>query len=405
MVRSAVPMSSPNRDSTRDQFERRMRARRAATCVRVARQAIAEGRLVDAEERLDEACRLDPDDAEAHLLLEELRAASVSDPAVGATPRERRPVGSGWSHWVAAAVAIVALAALAFFWPLEDRARRPDTPARRAPASSVIELPAAVQLRPEAPEGGATRDGGRTPDVPVATTGKGSAPLQASVSPKPKSNGPRRVPFTVPPPAAAEKPGPTERDAKAAAEYVAPPRVVLGPPPSVSAIEGGAPAPPATPPAARSVGTVAGAQGDSGPGRRVDPQATLLADVPVPQPDAALASMRPVPGPSDERLILDTLGHYADAYGRLDASAAKRVWPTVDAEALRRAFEGLQSQSLTFDRCDLQVNGVEAIAACRGRANFVPKIGSREPLAVSRLWTFTLRKGEAGWAIRSADAR
>jgi len=122
------------------------------------------------------------------------------------------------------------------------------------------------------------------------------------------------------------------------------------------------------------------------------------------QPDATPVSLRSHAA-ADEDLIRATLGRYADAYARLDAQAAQQVWPTVDARALQRAFEGLESQGLAFDRCELRVVDSDATAACRGRASYVPKVGRREPLSVSRLWVFTLRRGEAGWAITSADAR
>jgi len=100
-----------------------------------------------------------------------------------------------------------------------------------------------------------------------------------------------------------------------------------------------------------------------------------------------------------------TLQLYADAYQRLDASAARRVWPTVDERALARAFAGLQSQGISFERCETEVDGAEARAVCRGRAEYVPKVGSREPLTASRQWTFRLRRAGEGWQIASADVR
>jgi hypothetical protein len=108
---------------------------------------------------------------------------------------------------------------------------------------------------------------------------------------------------------------------------------------------------------------------------------------------------------SDAGEIQETLHRYADAYARLDAGAARAVWPTVDQRALARAFEGLESQGLSFEHCDVTVAGGDATAACRGRARYVPKVGSRVPLVESRQWTFRLRKGDAGWQIMQAEAR
>ncbi|HSK08228.1 MAG TPA: hypothetical protein VK911_01530, partial [Vicinamibacterales bacterium] len=94
-----------------------------------------------------------------------------------------------------------------------------------------------------------------------------------------------------------------------------------------------------------------------------------------------------------------------DAYNRLDATAARRVWPTVDERALARAFAGLESQGGNFERCDLQVAGAEATAACRGRARYVPKVGSRDPISENRQWSFRLRRAGSGWQIVQAEAR
>jgi len=72
--------------------------------------------------------------------------------------------------------------------------------------------------------------------------------------------------------------------------------------------------------------------------------------------------------------------------------AAQAVWPAVNETALARAFNGLESQTLTFDDCDVRVSGEAAWATCRGSARYVPKVGSRDPRTESRTWTFTLKK-------------
>jgi hypothetical protein len=119
--------------------------------------------------------------------------------------------------------------------------------------------------------------------------------------------------------------------------------------------------------------------------------------------DAARASL---PDPAaDEEALGETLARYADAYRQLDSAAAKKVWPSVDERALARAFAGLSSQQLTFESCQLSVDGAEATAVCRGRARYVPKLGDRDPITESRLWTFRLRRAHEGWQILRADAR
>jgi hypothetical protein len=116
----------------------------------------------------------------------------------------------------------------------------------------------------------------------------------------------------------------------------------------------------------------------------------------------AEATVRP---PTDTHAIEGTLRRYADAYARLDAAAARAVWPTVDQRALARAFEGLESQGIVFEHCNVAVAGEDATAACAGRAQYVPKVGSREPLVERRQWTFRLRKADGEWQITRAEAR
>ena len=106
--------------------------------------------------------------------------------------------------------------------------------------------------------------------------------------------------------------------------------------------------------------------------------------------------------PGDEDHIHAALTRWRTAYSALDASAAREVWPSVDARALARAFQALKSQEVRFDRCDLTVNGGSARAACTGRAVYVPRIGKQSPRATSHEWTFELTKSDERWTIASA---
>ena len=124
-------------------------------------------------------------------------------------------------------------------------------------------------------------------------------------------------------------------------------------------------------------------------------------------PEAVPAADRPaVPNPATEaaavRVVLD---RYRDAFSSLDASSAKTVWPAVDERMLERAFNQMTMQRFTFDSCSIDVTGAHATASCRGRAQFVPKVGSRTPRVEPRQWTFTLRRAERDWAIESVDSR
>jgi hypothetical protein len=103
-------------------------------------------------------------------------------------------------------------------------------------------------------------------------------------------------------------------------------------------------------------------------------------------------------------LITQTLQRYRHAYEGLDAQSARSVYPAVNEAALARAFDGLHSQSLAFDVCDMQVRGGSATATCHGSARYVQKIGSREPHTEPRVWNFTLRKNGGDWKIENARA-
>jgi hypothetical protein len=111
-----------------------------------------------------------------------------------------------------------------------------------------------------------------------------------------------------------------------------------------------------------------------------------------------------IPVVPDEERVRRTLQLYQRAYDTLDAQSAQAVWPRVDGVALQRAFDGLASQRLTFDKCDVQVSGVSGFAVCRGSTRYVPKVGSREPRIEPRTWTFALRKAGEQWQIDSARA-
>jgi hypothetical protein len=110
------------------------------------------------------------------------------------------------------------------------------------------------------------------------------------------------------------------------------------------------------------------------------------------------------PSVDDELLVKQALQRYRSAYIGLNAQSARAVYPTVNEVALARAFDGLASQSLTFDACDVRLRGRAATATCHGSASYVPKIGNREPHVESRVWTFNLAKAGNDWQIETARA-
>ena len=106
---------------------------------------------------------------------------------------------------------------------------------------------------------------------------------------------------------------------------------------------------------------------------------------------------------SEEDNVRSTLARWRAAYSRLDARAAKGVYPSIDLRALERAFQGLKSQDVRFDRCELTMRGDgSAQAHCTGRATYVPRVGSQAPITALRAWRFELKRSDQVWTIASA---
>jgi hypothetical protein len=107
----------------------------------------------------------------------------------------------------------------------------------------------------------------------------------------------------------------------------------------------------------------------------------------------------------DTSAVQGALNRYRSAFNALDANAAMQVWPTVNEKTLTRAFERLQQQDVSFERCQIDVKGARAEAACTGTALYVPRVGSRSAQVDRRHWKFSLHKVSDDWVIEGVDAR
>jgi hypothetical protein len=123
--------------------------------------------------------------------------------------------------------------------------------------------------------------------------------------------------------------------------------------------------------------------------------------VPPQQPLAVAATAGVVSRASEEAAVRAVLEQYRGAYERLDAGAAQRIWPGVDERRLARAFSDLESQTLAFEQCRVDVTNRRGTARCRGRATYVGRVGTRVPQTHVRDWTFQLWKAGDSWAIES----
>jgi hypothetical protein len=358
-------------------FEIRMRHRRAERCRLRAEVAIEAGFLDDAREALDEARGLQPDLPE--LIATDQRLAEAERPVPPVPVEQRRGIGARGPAVAAAMILAVGFAG----WLMSgESSSLPGSAA--TPASN-----------------GASRD--RAPAPPGTTEARAPVVPAQLTAPTPIPDERRETAAAE----AAREPATMESDREP--QPATTPPVVA----AVPSIEG------LPPPAARPSETAA-----------LAPATMPSADVPVspppemtpalpppstPPPSAAAPNSAPESaGPADgdaadanvESKVRAALSHYESAYSRLDAAAARAVWPSVDAGALGRAFDSLQSQQVSLGRCSvsLGVNRQSARASCAGTAMWTPKVGGgarTEP----RRWTFDLEVAGDRWQIVRATAR
>jgi hypothetical protein len=106
-----------------------------------------------------------------------------------------------------------------------------------------------------------------------------------------------------------------------------------------------------------------------------------------------------------EEQVQDVLDSYREYCERLDAASAATLWRGVDTRALGRAFSSLSSQTLAFDRCDIDVSGARASAVCTGSLSYVRRVGDQTPQSRRLSWSFDLEQTADRWMISNVTAR
>jgi tetratricopeptide (TPR) repeat protein len=337
-------------------FEERAKRRRVDRRLDAARAAIDSRRLRDAAAALDEVIELDPNQPE-------LPALAVAYDALrrSTTSRHRGP-------WIAAAAAF-GLVVLGASW-IDDQSGLLSHPVTSLSALVSTPAPQPLTIESPAPEPVATQPA-PVPDEPVGAPGRDTR--TATVFEPPSAVHAAVLPQPLPP---APVTSGTNQPAKATT--VSAPPMATAPPLTASLT----PEPPVVPAVVSS------------------PPAASSAPSPAAETDTSTIAAKP--RIDDEVLVKQALQRYRVAYDGLDARSAQAVWPAVNQAALARAFDGLESQNLTFDRCDVQLQSETAAATCHGTARYVPKIGSREPRIEPRIWIFSLRRAGTDWKISSA---
>ena len=220
---------------------------------------------------------------------------------------------------------------------------------------------------------------GLRPAVPVATASEALDRRESALSrtpPSPPPPIPSRAEEIQPRPAPPVQIAPPPSTARVA-EPVHIPEPRVAPPLGSLTLTAGVPVEPG-PLVARSAGTLRG-----------ETNGTALPRLPA----------------SETGAIQTVLSQYRTAFRDLDAGAARAIWPSVDAKALGKAFEGLERQDLVFNSCQIAVRDVRAVASCAGTARYVPRIGNRDPHDERRSWEFKLRKVDDVWLIDTVSAR
>lgn len=351
-------------------FEQRARERRIEKRLAAAHAALSARRFADCRAALDELSELSPAHPELEPLTLQLVRAETS----------RRPHRGAFA--VAAAAFVVVM--LAASWVGNGRLLRLSPPVESAgPVSAPEPAPAARDI---------------VGDVPVATRGEPETVLSEVVVAEPAAR-----------PVAAETSSgltPPALTPPALAPAAAPTPPV--PAPTVRPSEPPVPVPAAVPtelylPASSAIGPTVILPTPSPQGVAPAPPPAPAAANPAASPPVDSAPAAPVA--DDTARVRSVVEKYQAGYDRLDAGLVHDVWPGVNEAALTRAFDGLQSQTLTFRACDIQLRGAAATVLCTGSTRYVLKIGSREPRVEPLAWTFTLRKrANDEWQIESARA-
>ena len=344
-------------------FEQKIQARRFEALLTSARDAIASGNAVLARHAIDEAREIHPESREVH----ELEAGV----------RRLRPAEQGAAMWRRAAGGFMLLAAGVLMFVVVDETRiLPD-------ALPVVAPPPPQLLRA----------------VPVAGRFERAAMFAEAVEADEGESMPERTPEMEGRPAAIGAPNLRRTTPSTPAAQTPTTRADDGSSDAMDRIELASRFEPVS---------------QSGPQDRVELARPILrSDVAQAAPILAAASSVPavinavhVDRTAEEQVrVADVLRRYARAYGDLDVSAAREVWPDVDQRALARAFDGLASQTVSFADCQIDVQGTTANASCHGQASYVGKVGRGAPRTEPRTWRFQLRRDGETWKIANAEAR
>ena len=101
---------------------------------------------------------------------------------------------------------------------------------------------------------------------------------------------------------------------------------------------------------------------------------------------------------SGETGVRDLLRRYSMALESLDATAVKKVQPSLPADSLAKAFKDMRELKVTIEDVRvLSMDGSMARVSCRVTQTLIPKAGSKQTTTVTRV--MRLRRDADMWLI------
>jgi hypothetical protein len=390
-----------------------MRHRRAERCLVRAELAFDAGLVDEARAAVDEARALDPD-SPAVLDMDARLAAAIGEPdlplqaelpaapaiAVDRAEKGRRvdyPLALGLAF---ASLALVAAASLGWRAVLKPAVPVPVNASLRGdvtlPADPVLDtVPEPSPARTTEPTGSTAESEPEPEPAAISTSGVTDLPAPPPVQRRPEPSPAPMPPAPIRPERSvnAPPPSPSRSASSSTSAITAPPPYDPAP---RSTTEDPRPAPSVKAPALESAPLSANVLPAPGSISVAAPEAPAPVRGRTPESAAPLVEA--------QSAIRSTLARYAAAYSGLNVSAARAVWPGVDERALARAFDGLASQRVALESCDIAVSGTTAHATCSGTTEWTPKVGGGQRRQ-NRRWAFDLANATGGWQIVRAEAR
>jgi hypothetical protein len=100
--------------------------------------------------------------------------------------------------------------------------------------------------------------------------------------------------------------------------------------------------------------------------------------------------------------VRDALQRYSAALESLDATAVKKVQPSIPADTLAKAFKDMRELKVVIDAVRvLSLDGATARVSCKVTQTLTPKVGSKQTTSVTRV--MRLRRNAEVWVIDSFE--